>query len=174
MKGRWFILFLIALAAVSGIYFLLHQGSGSGPKIGDPAPDFSLSDRRGQSTTLSEFRGKVVLLNFWATWCGPCQHEMPSLEALYERYREKNFVVLGVSLDEEGWVAIDAFLKQVPVQFPILLDSVQKTSELYQVYRIPETYLIDAQGKIVDKFVGPQDYDQDLFYKKIERFLPPS
>jgi len=172
MKGRFVILFLIAATAVGGIYFLLRRDMNSGPKIGTMAPDFSAQDRQAKATSLASFRGKAVLLNFWATWCAPCQHEMPSLEALYQRYRDKGFVVLGLSLDEEGWGAIDGFLRQVPVQFPILLDQAQKVSEAYQVYRIPETYLIDADGKIVDKFVGPQDYNQDLFYKKVERHLP--
>ena len=135
------------------------------------APDFTLPNAQQQAVSLSSLRGKVVLLNFWATWCGPCQGEMPSLEALYRRYQDKDFVVVGVSLDEEGWPAIQEFTKQIPVSFPILLDAQQMISDLYQVYRIPETYLIDSGGKIVDKFVGPQDYDKEVFYRKVERAL---
>ena len=137
------------------------------------APDFTLPNAQQQPIALSSLRGKVVLLNFWATWCGPCQEEMPSLEALYGRYKDKDFVVVGVSLDEEGWSAIQDFTKHIPVSFPILLDTQQAISDLYQVYRIPETYLIDPSGKIIDKFVGPQDYDKEVFYRKVERALPP-
>jgi peroxiredoxin len=137
------------------------------------APEFTLEDLTSSQVSLTDLRGKVVLLNFWATWCGPCQEEMPSLESLYRRYQDKNFVVLGVSLDEEGWAAIDAFTKRIPVTFPILLDAKQATSDLYQVYRIPETYLIDTNGQIVDKFVGPQNYDREIFFKKVEKYLPP-
>ncbi len=96
---------------------------------------------------------------------------MPSLEALYQRYKDQGFVIVGVSLDEEGWPVVEGFLKRVPVNFPLLLDTSQSVSDAYQIYRIPESYLIDEAGRIIDKFVGPQDYNQEIFYKKVERAL---
>ncbi|MFO1462657.1 MAG: TlpA disulfide reductase family protein [bacterium] len=172
MNKRLYLLFLLFAISLAGLYFLFHRGQVSGPKLGALAPDFSLPNRQGQSVALSGFRGQVVLLNFWATWCGPCQQEMPSLEGLAKRFAGRKLQVLGVSLDEEGWTAIDDFLKQVPVSFPVLLDEQQTVSDRYQVYRIPETYLIDPEGKVVDKFVGPQNYENEVFAKKIERYLP--
>jgi peroxiredoxin len=96
---------------------------------------------------------------------------MPSLEALYRSFRDRPFKVIGISEDEEGWEAVEGFLKLVPVSFPILLDGDMKLSERFGTFRIPETYLIDANGKIADKFVGPQDYNQPVFHQKIERLL---
>lgn len=172
MNKRAIIFLLLFAVAAGGLYLMFRRDLTSGPRIGAMAPDFSLQNAQQQAIALSSLRGKAVLLNFWATWCGPCQEEMPSLEALYRRYQDKDFVVVGVSLDEEGWPAIEDFTKRIPVSFPILLDAQQLISDLYQVYRIPETYLIDPSGKIVDKFVGPQDYDKDVFYGKVERALP--
>ncbi|MCE9625808.1 MAG: TlpA family protein disulfide reductase, partial [Deltaproteobacteria bacterium] len=137
MNKRLLIVGILLLVAVAGLYLLFRRDLTSGPKISARAPEFSLPNREGKSVALSSFRGKVVLLNFWATWCGPCQQEMPSLEALAQHFQGKDFTVLGVSLDEEGWQAIDGFLKEVPVGFPILLDAQQATSDLYQVFRIP-------------------------------------
>lgn len=172
MNKRAVLFLLLFAVAGSGLYLLLRRDLTSGPKLGSLAPEFTLRDGKQQEVPLASLRGKAVLLNFWATWCGPCQEEMPSLEALYQRYKDKGFVVLGVSLDDEGWPAIEEFTKRIPISFPILLDAQQAISDLYQVYRIPETYLIDPSGKIVDKFVGPQDYDKEIFYKKVERHLP--
>jgi peroxiredoxin len=171
MKLRFFLFAVLALIAGTGLYLTLFHRPGTGPKVGAMAPDFSLPAQDGKSVALSSYRGKTVLLNFWATWCGPCQQEMPSLEALYQRFKNRGFVIVGVSLDEEGWPVVQEFLQRVPVTFPLLLDAVQSVSDTYQIFRIPETYLIDAEGKIVDKFVGPQDYNQEIFYRKIERAL---
>lgn len=171
MKWRILLFALLLGIAGTGLYLTLFHRPQTGPKIGAFAPDFTLPARDGKPTALSSFRGKTVLLNFWATWCGPCQQEMPSLEALYQRYKDRNFVIVGVSLDEEGWSVVDGFLQRVAVTFPLLLDTAQSVSDAYQIFRIPESYLIDETGLIVDKFVGPQDYNQDIFFKKVERAL---
>ncbi|HEX5034894.1 MAG TPA: TlpA disulfide reductase family protein [bacterium] len=171
MKWRVFLFAILLAVAGAGLYLTLFHRPETGPKIGASAPDFTLPGRDSKPASLASFRGRTVLLNFWATWCGPCQQEMPSLEALYQRYKDRGFVILGVSLDEEGWPVVEDFLQRVPVSFPLLLDSAQAVSDAYQIYRIPETYLIDAEGKIVDKFVGPQDYNQEIFYRKVERAL---
>lgn len=172
MKRRTYIFIALGALALWALVHLFRQEASRGPQIGSFAPDFSLSDLQGQSVSLQSLRGKAVLLNFWASWCGPCQHEMPSLETLYQKYKDRGFVVLGVSLDEDGWAPVKEFLQRVPVSFPIVNDASQSLSENYQTYRVPETFLIDTQGRIVDKIVGPQDYDQAVFYKKVERVLP--
>ncbi|MCB1215537.1 MAG: TlpA family protein disulfide reductase, partial [Deltaproteobacteria bacterium] len=144
---------------------------GGGPKVGEEAISFVLPNMEGQQISLKDFRGKVLLLNFWASWCGPCREEMPSLEALYQRYQDQDFVVLGLSLDEGGWEPVKDFLKQVGVSFPIVLDEKLEVSDQYQIFRIPETYFIDREGRIAGKIVGPQNYDQKVFYQKVERLL---
>lgn len=171
--NRRIYIFLAILALVGwGIVTILKKDFGSGPKVGAMAPNFSLPNMEGEKISLDSFRGKAVLVNFWATWCGPCRQEVPSLEALYQKFKDRGLVVLGVSVDDEGWDTIRTFLKTVRVTFPIVLDEDQKVSENYETFRIPETYLVNPQGEIAGKIVGPQDYDQEVFYNKIERILP--
>lgn len=172
MNRRIYILLAAAALALWGIITLLKKDFQTGPDIGHPAPVFQLEALSGEMQSLDAYRGKAVILNFWATWCGPCRDEMPSLEALYRRYQDRGLVVLGVSVDEEGWAPVQEFLKVIPVTFPILLDKEQKVTELYETFRIPETYFINPQGEIAAKVVGPQDYNQEVFFKKVERLLP--
>lgn len=171
MNKRFYLLLAVFALIAWAIVTLFRHDAEVGPERGTQAPQFSLSDREGRQIKLQDYRGKAVLINFWATWCGPCRHEMPSLEQLYKKFEGEGFEIIGISLDEEGWGPVDAFLKVVPVSFPIVLDHEQLVSEKYQTYRIPETYLIDKDGKIADKFVGPQDYNRPVFYKAVERVL---
>lgn len=168
-----YLIFTVLLAlAIWAVWKGLNQpDTGRGLQVGALAPNFSLTDGEGKALSLESLRGKVVLLNFWATWCPPCQQEMPGLESLYLKFKDRNFTVLGVSLDEEGWDPIRKFLQTVPVTFPIVNDAEQKATDVYQIYRVPETYLIDKEGRIADKIVGPQDYTHEVFSKKIERLL---
>ncbi len=172
MSHRFRIIISLIAVGILGIIYFYHFQYRRGPQVGSMAPNFTLEDLQHQPVSLESFRGKAVLLNFWATWCGPCQMEMPSLESLYQKYRPRGFVVLGVSVDEEGESAMQDFLKQVQVSFPIVNDKNQDVTDLYQTYRVPETYLIDPQGKIVSKFLGPQDYNKEYFFKKVEGILP--
>jgi peroxiredoxin len=112
-----------------------------------PAPDFTLTNRQGQAVSLSELRGKVVLINFWATWCGPCRTEMPLLEALYKRYEALGFELLGVNVEENS-VNADAFLRESPVTFPILYDPKNQVSQLFEVAAMPSTVLVDREGNV--------------------------
>ncbi|NOY61728.1 MAG: TlpA family protein disulfide reductase [Gammaproteobacteria bacterium] len=113
--------------------------------IAGPAPDFSLKSRSGDNLKLSEFRGEVVMLNFWASWCGPCRQEMPLLEALYKRYQPMGFTLLGVNVEENPEAAL-AMLEDIPVSFPILFDNENRVSELYDLITMPTTVLIDRDG----------------------------
>ncbi len=171
MNRRFYISLALVLLLVWVGIVLYRYSFESRPAVGSQAPIFSLENAEGKLIALESLKGKVVLLNFWASWCGPCRQEMPSLDALYQKFKDQNFVVLGVSVDEGGWGPVKSFLQEFPVSFPVLLDTDQKATELYQIFRVPETYLIDTQGKIVGKIVGPQDYDQPLFYNKIEKLL---
>lgn len=167
---RWLLIFLLIAAAALSIWYVT-KGYQSGPQEGHKAPEFSLKNSAGESQTLSQFSNHVVLINFWATWCAPCVSEMASLDRLYQKYKDKGFVVVAVSVDEDGWKAIDEFLKKIPVTFPILLDSDYKVADLYGTYRVPESYLIDKEGKIIDKILGAQEWDSPDMLSKVEKAL---
>ncbi len=117
--------------------------------------------------TLDQFRGQAVLLNFWATWCPPCVTEMPSLDDLRKRVDGRSFQILAVSLDEEGWEAIDRFLEKMPVGLKILLDARGEVSNRYGVTLLPESYLIDPKGIVVKKYTGPQDWNDPRVVEEI-------
>ncbi len=122
------------------------------------APDFSLLDLRGRRVGLKEFRGKIILLNFWATWCGPCKEEMPFLEILHQQFKEKDFVVLTVSVDYEGAKLVQDFINKQRYTFPVLLDPKCEVLDLFDVKGIPTTFLIDKKGKLLGRAIGPRDW----------------
>lgn len=131
---------------------------GSRPRrIGDTAPDFNLQDS-DRTVVLSQFRGQVVILNFWATWCPPCQQELPSLMSMQDRTRAKGVVVLGVSIDVDDG-AYHRFLKQRNVNFLTVRDPDQKVSNVYGTHGWPESYIIDRQGVLRRKVIGPINWD---------------
>jgi peroxiredoxin len=111
------------------------------------APDFTLTDANGQSVTLSDLRGQVVMINFWASWCGPCREEMPLLEQIHQRYEALGFTLLGINVEEDSTNG-QAFLQERPVSFPVLYDPKNNLSKLYDVVAMPSTVLIDRQGNI--------------------------
>jgi peroxiredoxin len=117
------------------------------PTPGAAAPDFTLRTADGRNVRLDELRGQVVLVNFWATWCGPCREEMPRLDALYAKYRKSGFVLLGVNIDDDPRVAM-ATAAKLGVSFPVLLDTDKKVSKLYDLGTMPSTVVIDRDGKL--------------------------
>ncbi len=167
---RWLLIFLLIILSALSIWYVT-KGYHSGPKDGTQAPEFSLDNQSGQKQSLSQYSNQVVLLNFWATWCAPCVSEMASLDRLYQKYKDKGFVVLAVSVDEDGWKAIDAFLKKNPVTFPILLDADYKVADQYATYRVPESYLINRQGQVVEKILGAKEWDSSEMISKIEKII---
>jgi peroxiredoxin len=122
--------------------------------------DFTLTDLQGKSWTLRELRGKVVLVNFWATWCPPCRKEMPDLEALYNRFEGEGLVVLAISDEDAGKVR--PFLAARPVTYPILLDPGRKVNDLFQVEGIPKTFVYNREGKLVAQSIDMRTRDQFL------------
>ena len=128
--------------------------------VGKEAPDFALPLLEGDKTVhLSDFRGKVVFLNFWATWCKPCKEEMPSMEVLYKNFEKDGLVVLAVSIDRVTTKKdIPPFVKGLGLTFPILVDSWGQTDKRYKLMGVPETYVIDRQGILREKVIGPRDW----------------
>jgi peroxiredoxin len=126
------------------------------PRIGTPAPDFTVQDAE-HSVTLSQFRGKIVVLNFWASWCPPCVEETPTLVQLQKRLKDKGIVVVGVSWDEDP-EAYHKFISLHGIDFLTVRDPSQKSSRLYGTKKIPETYIIDRNGIIRRKFISSVDW----------------
>lgn len=114
---------------------------------GKPAPDFALKSSTGENLRLSEYRGDVVMINFWATWCGPCRQEMPLLDQLYTRYERVGFNLLGVNIDDDSNRAMD-MIRELGVNFPVLFDARKEVSKLYDVDAMPVTVLIDREGNV--------------------------
>ena len=130
------------------------------------APDFTLRTMGGPNLRLQEQRGRVVLVNFWATWCGPCRQEMPHLNRLYEKYRASGLVLLGVNVDDDTRNAADVAAK-LHVSFPVLLDTDKKVSRLYDMSTMPSTVVIDREGRVRYIHRGYRDgyeatYDQQI------------
>jgi peroxiredoxin len=144
---------------------------GVAPQIGYTAPDFELKDLHGHASRLSDYRGKVVLLNFWATWCGPCRIEMPTIQALYEDYGDRDFQVLAVAGDYEGASKVGPFLEQIQVTFPSLLDDEGKVQDQYYVNALPMSFLLDRHGVVAYKMVGFFDWNQPQFRDLVDGLL---
>jgi peroxiredoxin len=152
----------LAIALLVG-WFIYFSSSGTRPARSGPvkpdkdrhqAPDFALKDVNGQTVRLSDYRGKVVLLDFWATWCDPCRIEIPWFMDLERRNKDKGFAVLGVSMDDEGWEVVKPFLSQLGVNYRVLIGN-DETSQLYGgVDALPTTFLIDRGGRIAAVHVG--------------------
>jgi peroxiredoxin len=125
---------------------LATSSISAGPMSGT-APNFSLRAKDGGEVSLADLQGQVVMVNFWATWCGPCRQEMPHLEALYQRYSDLGFTLLGVNVEADSSGA-DKFLKETPVSFPILFDPKSEVSKMYDVIAMPSTVIVDREGNM--------------------------
>ena len=128
------------------------------PVEGKTAPDFTLNDLAGRQVRLSDFRGKVVFLNFWATWCPPCREEIPSMVRLNQAMSGKPFQMLAVSIDEGGRDAVEGFFRNSGSVLPALLDTDQAIGKRYGTTGVPETFILDKKGVIVKKVVGGMDW----------------
>lgn len=159
-------LVLIAIIVLVGVSVYLVATSGSRPPgelvksvvAGDVAPDFQLEDTEGKQVSLSALRGKVVLVNFWATWCPPCIEEMPSMERLNEALAGDDFVMLAINTEENGRRVVPAFLQKTPYTFPILYDDKGVVQKSYGVFKFPESFIINKDGTVAEKIIGPLDW----------------
>jgi peroxiredoxin len=140
--------------------------------IGMTAPDFSLPDLQGKTQRLSDYRGKVVFLNFWATWCKPCKEEMPSMQVLWENLKNQDFMMLAVSMDRVTTTKdIPPFVENLKLAFPILTDSWGQTDKRYKLMGVPETYIIDQNGVLREKVIGPRDWTRRESIETIVQLL---
>ncbi len=122
------------------------------------APGFRLDGLNGGKVQSRDYKGKIICLTFWATWCGPCKEELPSLEALHQRFRGKDLVVLTVAVDLNGSIPVKKFVAKQGYTFHVLLDSKNEVLDLYRVERIPMSFLIDREGRIAGKALGPRNW----------------
>lgn len=159
------IILILMLAIGAGIITLLQLRDSSFDPLGKTspenavtAPDFTFPDLSGKMVSLKDYRGKIVFLNIWATWCPPCVEEMPSMEKLYQKLKGEGLEILAVSLDETGGEAVGPFIDKHKLTFPVLLDPKGDIKALYRVTGIPESYIIDKNGKLLEKIVGPRDW----------------
>ncbi len=136
------------------------------------APAFELMDLDGRPHKLADYLGKVVVLNFWATWCPPCREEMPSMQRGWEKVRDEDIVFLGVNVGEDA-DTVFLFLADYSVDFPLLLDKDAKVIEEYPVTGLPTTYIIDAQGRITHRAVGGRAWDDDVLLDRLRALKSP-
>ena len=162
-------------AAAAGLVFLLAGCSKLSRSSADatvksdkdrkPAPAFSLTDARGTPVTLAEYRGKVVLLNFWATWCGPCEVEIPWFIEFEQKYKDREFAVLGVSFDDDGWKSVRPYIASHKINYRIMIGT-EKMSQLYGgIDSLPTTFILDRQGRIAAQHLGlvdKSDYQNEI------------
>lgn len=151
---------------------LSATGCTAAPQQGprQPAADFNLKTLDGKSLQLSALKGKVVLLDFWATWCPPCRQEIPHFKELYDQYRGKGLEIIGVALDDGGEKDVAPFARQNQINYPLVAAGGQELAQRYGGIRgIPTTFLIDKQGRIAKKYIGYQS--KEVFEKEIQRFL---
>jgi len=120
--------------------------------------------------SLEDLRGQVVLVNFWATWCKPCEEEIPSMQRLYQELEGQDFEMLAISVDEDP-APVREFQERLGITFPILLDPSKRTSERYQTMGFPESLLLDRDGVVVERYVGPRDWDHSDYAERIQKLL---
>jgi peroxiredoxin len=161
-------LIIVMIFIVSGMLMLLQRWEYLPDGTATPAmpmssrsvvaPDFSLPDLDGNVRRLVDFRGRVVLLNFWATWCPPCRTEIPLMETLYQAYKDHGFEVVAISSDVQGAEVVQPFVTQRHLSFTTLLDTTGQATRLYGVTSLPTTYLLDREGRLVTVAIGSHDW----------------
>jgi len=172
--------FLLSLVLLLVMLFPLPVLAGSsrpasepaaGVAVGSQAPDFTLEQVGGGQVSLGSLRGKIVLVNFWATWCPPCKAELPSMERLYARMKKKGLEILAVNVEADGREILPKFLDQHPHTFPVLLDLEGEVQASYGVFRFPETFVVGKDGKIIDHIIGGRDWADKQMIDKFNQLI---
>jgi peroxiredoxin len=149
---------------------VLLAGTAFAADAGGPAPSFTLAALTGQQAALSQYKGQVVMVNFWATWCGPCQQEMPLLDQMYKKYKPAGFTLIGVNVDKEA-PAVRELMARKPVSFPVLLDPANQVSKAYHVDEMPSSVLIDRKGEIRYIHRGYRPGDENEYQDRIRQLI---
>ena len=157
-------------AALAATLVTTSMVTGSTGATASIAPSFTLPSRSGDTVSLAQLKGKVVMLNFWASWCGPCRQEMPLLEQMHKRYSALGFTLVGVNVDANSKDAED-WLSKTPVSFPVLFDRESKVSKLYDVSAMPSTVFIDRQGNVRYLHRGYKAGDEGEYLNQIRALL---
>jgi peroxiredoxin len=152
------------------VAWILAACSLASASTATPAPEFTLTARDGKAVTLKDLKGKVVMINFWASWCAPCRQEFPLLEQMYKRYNALGFTLLGVNVESDTKDA-EKWLKEMPVTFPILFDKENKLSKLYAVNAMPSTVFIDRKGNIRNLHYGYKPGDESEYLNQIRALV---
>jgi len=166
MKKLSFLILLLCAA-------IFISGCEQPPKvaeIGKRAPDFSLVDRKGKTWTVSELKGQVIFINFWATWCPPCREEMPSMQRLYTMMPKDTFKMLAV-LNRDDPSQAEIFAAKLGITIPILDDQKDQVGPKYGLTGVPETFIVDKQGILREKFIGPAKWDAPVFRQMLMKYL---
>jgi peroxiredoxin len=171
MSNRAGTIALVVLLA-AGALWVVFGAERPAPAVGEghPAPDFTLPVLDGPEQSLSALRGRVVLLNFWATWCKPCEEEMPAMQRLHASLAGDDFALLAVSVDD-GDEEVRAFRDRLALTFPILRDPEKRASGAYQTFRFPESWLIDRNGVVVARYIGPRAWDEPVYVERIRKLI---
>lgn len=171
-KDFWVCPLGVAMAIVLVCLLVLPVwGQHPAPEVDHVAPDFTLPDLDGNATSLSNYKGKVVLLNFWATWCPPCRLEMPTMEKAYRKYRDNGFEVVAVSVDAGPKSAVKHFLQELGLSFQVLLDPDMETLRAFRGFSLPTTVVIDRQGLIRSREMGYRDWSDAESSKLLQRLI---
>jgi peroxiredoxin len=163
---------LLRTTAVALVAMCPLLASQTPPQLGQPAPDFTLTDSAGSPVTLSAYKGKGVLLDFWATWCGGCKVEIPWYVEFQNKYRHDGLTAIGVSMDDDGWKSVKPFLEEHKLNYPVVIGNQDLASRYGGLPSLPMTLLIDRDGKIAESHAGM--VDKDAFEKKIKTLLQES
>lgn len=182
-KSLWFFAGLLAVVAVGAVWLgfgllpesrttIVVRGGFESTGRPEPAPDISFSDAVGNSLTFRDFRGKVLLVNLWATWCAPCVKEMPSLDRLERALGGDRFQVVALSVDREGLEKVQPFFAQLGIRdLGIFLDPPGQALRAFRALGLPTSYLIDADGRVLGSFAGAKEWDSDASIAELRRYI---
>jgi peroxiredoxin len=172
-KKILFLSILVLCISLFIIGYIVKDRKGEKKVItkGDRAPEFRLPALDGRFVSLSDFKGKILMVHFWATWCPPCVEEMPTLDGLYDTLRGSGFELIAVSVDEAGTDVVTAFMKKNRLNVPVLMDPDKTISGLYGTYRFPESYIVDRNGIVRYKAIGPRDWGKPANRKIVQDIL---
>ena len=173
MRRQWMVVGFVLAGLALGVWALMQFGPATGPiQPGARAPEFRALDiNSGDSVSLSDYRGQVTLVNIWATWCGPCRAEMPSMQQAYAQLKDRGFAIAAVSIDEGSIEDVKAFQQEFGLTFDILHDRSGRIQQVYQTTGVPESFLLDRDGVIVKRLIGDHNWASEANIAQIERLL---